>query len=124
MENKDKTWRGHYPTNAEIQYRDGIVKIKTKEFGLIPKSRMVAQLSNKVINGGHDLMPGQRVFHLDMNSHGQPGHDRPENLVVVQHRTTKYEFLKRSHVLHWGDAKPGKEISLLKTARRPGPADR
>ncbi len=122
MESKKSEVIKSYPVGSIIQRRDGTQYLKTADFGMIPRARATAQLSNKVINGGHDLKPGQIVMHMDMSTHGQPNHDRPENLVVIQRRTTKYELLKRSRVLHWGDTKPAKQISLLKKARLPVPA--
>lgn len=113
-----------YPVGSEIQRRNGVVVLKTADFGTIPKARAIAQISSKVINGGEELKPGQIVMHMDMSSHGQPGHDRPENLVVIQRRTTKYEFLRKARVLIWGDVKPAKEISLVRTGRRPVQAGR
>ncbi len=88
-----------YPVGAEIQYRDGHVKVKTAEHGLVPKSRVVASISSKVVNGGEELKPGWRVVHLDMSSYGEPDHDRPENLAVIRCRTTKFVFLKTSRIL-------------------------
>lgn len=95
------------------QYTNGVIKIKTKEDGLIPLARHVAAMSDKVFGGGHELQPGERVLHLDMNSHGEKDHDRPENLVVVKWRTTKYQFLKASRILRVPGAKPAPALSFL-----------
>lgn len=105
--------QNRYREGMEIQYRNGVVKVKTKENGIIPKARLVATLSSKVIGGGHELEPGERVLHLDMSSHGEMGHDDWKNLVVVKWRTTKFKFLKKSRIVFTPHlSKQSREFSL------------
>lgn len=95
-----KPLRTCYLPGTIVQYRDGIQKIKTDK-GLIPLARHVAALSSKVIGGGKELEPGQKVMHRDMNTFGSEEHDKPENLVVIQMRTTKFQFtLKQSRIVY------------------------
>lgn len=96
---KTEEWRGRYPVGAEITYRDGVTRIKTKDFGLIPKSRYLAQMTDKVIGGGEELQKGWRVVHLDMSTHGEANHDRPENLAVIRCRQFKFKMLARKVVV-------------------------
>lgn len=110
---KETQWqRGRYPVGAITQHRNGVQYLKTSEHGMIPKARATAMLSTKVINGGHELEPGEIVMHLDMSTHGEPNHDRPENLVVIRRRTSKYVLLKKSRVLYLPPIKPAKVSSL------------
>lgn len=88
-----------YPVGAVVQRRDGKVYVKTKENGLVAKSRMIAAVNSKVINGGEELQPGWRVVHLNMATFGTDDHDKPENLAVIKCGAYKWEFLKRSRVL-------------------------
>ncbi len=112
QQRKDLGIMSRYPTGAIIQRRSGVQYLKTEEHGLIPKARATAIMSSKVINGGHDLEPGEVVMHLDMATHGEPNHDRPENLVVIKRRTTKYELLKRSRILFLPPVRPAIERKL------------
>lgn len=89
----------HFAVGTIKQYSDGRIRIKTRESGLIPLSRFNAEISSKVINGGEELQPGSRVMHLDMSSYGERDHDRPENLVVIKCRTTKYKFTGKARIL-------------------------
>lgn len=98
-----------YAVGTEIQYRNGVVKVKTPENGIVAKSRVVASLSSKVINGGEELEEGWRVMHLDMSTFGEPGHDRPDNLVVIKCRKTKFSFLKSSRIVFNPPAKLASE---------------
>lgn len=105
---------GRYPVGAVIQRRTGQIVIKTKNHGLMPRSRWMAENSSRVVNGGAELQKGWRVMHLDMSSFGEDDHDRAENLVVIKCRTTKYTIsLKQSRIIHlpksavkWTDDKP------------------
>jgi hypothetical protein len=88
-----------YVPGTLVQYKNGVVYIKPTKGKMISLARFNAQITDKVIGGGQDLEPGMRVMHLDMNSHGEEGHDNPKNLVVVRWRTHKFQFLKKSRVI-------------------------
>lgn len=84
-----------YPIGAELTYRNGVTKIKSEHYGLIPKARFIAQMSDRVVGGGEELQPGWRVVHLDMSTHGEANHDRPENLAVIRCRRFKFKMLPK-----------------------------
>lgn len=107
-----KALRANYIPGTVVQYRDGSFKVKSEEHGLIPKSRLIAMTSEKVINGGNDLQKGWRVCHLDMSSYGTDEHDDPSNLVVIKCREHKFEMLKTSRIVF--EPKPKtKPIAIL-----------
>lgn len=104
--------RPRYIPGTIIQYRDGQIKVKTEE-GIVPRSRVVAATSNKVMNGGEELQKGWRVCHLDMSTFGTKEHDDPNNLVVIKCRTTKFQFLKASRIIFEPKREPKNGISAL-----------
>lgn len=75
---------------------NGYVFVKTSVAGWQPRHRLVASL--KLLD--RDLVPGERVLHKNNNLRGQDGFDDPENLVVIQQRTTKWKNFRHSRTLY------------------------
>jgi len=78
-------------TGTRIQRRDGYVFIKTEE-GLVAEHRWIA--SQRIL--GRELRKGECVIRRLPDRMD----NSPENLVVVQHRLTKFVLLPHSRVIY------------------------
>ena len=84
----------NYPIGSVVLRAGGAAYVKTNGNGWMRHSRHIAELSSKVIGGGHELAPNEKVFHRDCTTIGQDDHDEPENLIVVKHNVERVKFVK------------------------------
>lgn len=100
-----QTIRRSFKNGTVRQRTDGYVFVKTAE-GWKPKHRLIAALS--ILD--RDLLPNERVVHLDNTLRGEEGFDAKENLVIVRNRISKFLRLKHCKTLY----EPKKELTKYK----------
>lgn len=82
-------WQGKsYPLGTRVQYRSGYIQVKTEE-GMVAEARRVWELTHG------ELVPGDRIFHLD----GDRANNNIRNLAKVHFNDTKFKMLKESKIL-------------------------
>lgn len=84
----------NYPVGTEIQYRNGVTRIKTSK-GWTTKSRFIAE--HQLLD--RPLEKGEKVYHKDCTSRGELGYDHKDNLVVLKFRTSRFVLLPKSRIL-------------------------
>lgn len=81
-----------YPEGTIIQRRNWYRYIKVGG-KLRAEHRVVAE--HKLLN--RELLPNERVFHLDCEDVGD---NNPDNLVVIKYRTNKFRPLPQTRVIY------------------------
>jgi hypothetical protein len=95
--------QSRYRVGSVVCDRRGYVKVKVDEKGnrkWKPESHLVAELKDlprpDPRNQGKPIQKNERVFHIGVNKQD----NRPENLVVIEIRLTKYALLPSSRCLY------------------------
>lgn len=92
-----------YRVGSVVCSRNGAIRIKVKDGGKkawIPESHLVAMAARLARpdpkDQGKPLAENERVFHIGENKQD----NRPENLVVIKIRLTKYALLPSARCLY------------------------
>ncbi|SRR6266571_7995937 len=93
-----------YPIGSVVCDRRGYIQVKSEKRKWIPQSHLVAELKGLARpnshNEGKPIQKNERVFHISANKQN----NRPENLVVIEIRLTKYNLLPSSRCLYLPDS--------------------
>lgn len=84
-----------YPEGARIQWRNGHEYIKTMEFGLIKRARLIA------LQKHGELSKNEKVFFRD----GDRTNFDPENIIPIRFSETRFKYLPRSRVIYMPSSK-------------------
>lgn len=92
-----------YKVGSIVAGRNGYVRVKVKDGGekaWIPESHLVAQAKGLARpdpkDEGKPIAKDERVFHIGINKQD----NRPENLIVIKIRTTRYALMPSARCLY------------------------
>lgn len=91
------------PIGTVKMLTSGTVVVKTRKNGWVAEHRLV-----KALKLGRDLLPNEKVFHIDNTSRGEDGHNDDKNLIVIRHRTTQWVKFSQTKILYIPKKEPVK----------------